>query len=133
MTAVIFPDRRKGLDTKMQDWKTWSKRNLTDGFTPLLLTTDKRTAGTLIHDMKKQMSENTKLYPGIFVMFMNAPTDELLMQVHETRKMHADGLILFDYAHFNEKYRDSLGVRAFNSKSKYFVFVIRIGSCPTIS
>ena len=118
LTAVVFTDRQRSLDTKMQDWKTWSRRNLADGFTPLLLTTDKRTAGSLIYDLKKQMSANTKLYPGIFVMFMNAPTDELLMQVHETRKMHADGLILFDYAHFNEKYRDAVGVRAFNCKSK---------------
>lgn len=116
LTTVIFTDRQRSLDTKMQDWKTWSRKNLVDGFTPLLLTTDKRTAGTLIHDMKSQMYAPTKLYPGIFVMFMNAPTDELLMQVHETRKMHSDGVILFDYAHFHQKYRDALQVRAFNEK-----------------
>ncbi|MBQ2645489.1 family 10 glycosylhydrolase [bacterium] len=119
LTTVVFTDIERSLETKMQDWKLWSKRNLVDGFTPLLLTTDKKTAGSLIRDMKNQMNSNTKLYPGIFVMFMNAPTDELLLQVQETRKMHADGLILFDYAHFCENYQTTLKARAFNSNKKF--------------
>lgn len=118
-TTVVFTEREKSLNTKMQDWKTWSQRNLTDGFTPLLFTTDKRTAGTIIHTMQGQLSSNTKLYPGIFIMFMNAPSYDLLMQVHETRKMHTNGLILFDYAHFSDKYREALSVRAFNNKKKF--------------
>lgn len=116
LTTVIFTDREKSLLTKMQDWKTWSRRNLVDGFTPLLFTTDTKTAGSIIHEMKKQMSSCTKLYPGIFVMYMNAPTDQLLLQINETRKMHTDGVILFDYAHFAPEYQQALSVRAFNKK-----------------
>lgn len=117
LTTVVFPDRQRSLETKLQDWKNWSAKNLADGFTPLLLTTDKKTAGSLIRSMKSEMSPNTKIYPGLFVMFMNAPSDELLLQLHETRKMHADGLILFDYAHFYPKYEKALGVRAFYHKN----------------
>lgn len=119
LTAVIFPDRNTVMQTKMQDWSTWSKRNLVDAFTPLLLTTDKRTAGTLIHSMKLDIkSANTKLYPGIFVMFMDAPAYDMMLQLHEIRKMRADGVILFDYAHFKEKYEDALKARAFNHRSE---------------
>lgn len=113
LTTVIFPNREEVLQTKMQDWKRWSVENLVDGFTPLLLTTDRNTAGNLIHDMKIQMSPYTKLFPGIFVMFMDSSEDELLMQIHETRKMHSNGVILFDYAHLKDKYSDALKVRVF--------------------
>lgn len=113
LTAVIFPNREEVRQTKMQDWKRWSVENLVDGFTPLLLTTDRNTAGNLIHDMKIQMSPYSKLFPGIFVMFMDSSEDELLMQIHETRKMHSNGVILFDYAHLKDKYSDALKVRVF--------------------
>lgn len=117
LTTVVFPDRQRSLETKLQDWKTWSKRDLVDGFTPLLLTTDKRTAGSLIRSMRAEMSPYTKMYPGIFVMFMNASTDELLLQIHETRKMRSDGLVLFDFAHLYQKYSEALSIRAFNPKN----------------
>lgn len=113
LTTVIFPNIEEVLETKLQDWKKWSLENLVDGFTPLLLTTDKNTAGSLIHNMKNQMSPYTGLYPGIFVMFMDSSEDELLMQIHETRKMHSNGVILFDYAHLKDKYADALKVRVF--------------------
>ena len=117
LTTVIFTNREESLETKMQDWKTWSKQNLVDGFTPLMLTTDKKRVGSIIHEMQGEISFSTKIYPGIFVMFMGAPIDELLMQLHETSKMHANGLILFDYAHFYPQYQEALKTRAFNIKS----------------
>ena len=46
-------------------------------------------------------------------MFMDSSEDELLMQIHETRKMHSNGVILFDYAHLKDKYSDALKVRVF--------------------
>lgn len=112
-TTVVFPGQKECLETKLQDWSRWSRENLVDGFTPLLLTNDRRTAGNLIREMKQQMSSYTKIYPGLFVMFMDGADDELLMQVHETRKVRSDGLILFDYAHLKEKYASALKVRAF--------------------
>ena len=33
ITTVIFPNRTLALNTKMQDWKTWSVNNFVDGFT----------------------------------------------------------------------------------------------------
>ncbi len=116
LTTVVFPDRNRCLETKLQDWKTWSKYNLVDGFTPLILTTDKKTAGSIIRAMRSDMLPDTKIYPGIFVMFMNAPCDELLLQIHEARKMHSDGVVLFDYAHFCSQYEDAVSTRVFNKK-----------------
>lgn len=113
-TAVVFTDKVKSLETKMQDWQTWSKRNLVNAFTPMILTTDRKTASSIIREMKSNMVPLTKLYAGIYVMYMDSPTDELLLQIHEMRKMHANGVVFFDYAHFSEKYQDALSVRVFN-------------------
>ena len=114
----MFTDKTKSLETKMQDWQTWSRRNLVDAFTPMILTTDRKTASTIVREMKNSMTPSTKLYMGIYVMYMDAPVDELLMQIHEMRKMHANGVVFFDYAHFAEKYRDALSVRAFNPERR---------------
>ena len=108
LTAVIFPDRKKSLETKMQDWKTWSQNALIDGFTPLILTCDKQTANMLIGDIIKNSSKNTKVYAGLFVPFMNGSSEDLLRQIHEARKLKTNGIVFFDYAHFNDTYIESL-------------------------
>ena len=89
---------------------------MVDGFTTLLLTTDRKTAGSLIRSIKNEISPSTKVYPGIFVMFMDASPYELLMQIHETRKMRSDGFMLFDYAHLKKDYREALSERVLNYK-----------------
>ncbi len=71
LTAVIFPDRLKAMEVKQQDWRTWSALGYVDGFTPLLLTCDPATAGEMIKDVTCNKSACTKLYPGLFVTFMN--------------------------------------------------------------
>jgi len=117
LTAVIFPDRQRCLETKMQDWRTWSVYGYVDGLTPLILTCDKQTASLLINDIKKNSSHLTNVYPGLFVTFMGGSTDDLLRQVHETRKLSMSGFVLFDYAHFEDKYVDVLMSGVFNTKN----------------
>lgn len=114
LTAVIFPDRQRNLEVKMQDWKTWSLNNYVDGFTPLILTSDKSTAKTMINDIKSNSSIRTKIYPGLFVTFMGGTFDDLLMQIQEARELNSGGIVLFDYAHLDQKYIDALKVRVFN-------------------
>ncbi|MCR5262054.1 MAG: family 10 glycosylhydrolase [Candidatus Gastranaerophilales bacterium] len=118
LTAVIFTDKDKALMSKMQDWHTWNRRNLVDGYTPLIFSTDRKTAHSIIHSMKTQIGSHAKLYPGIFVMYMNAPVDQLMLQIHETRAAKSDGLIFFDYAHFTAPYKEAVGIRVFNNKKK---------------
>lgn len=113
LTAVIFPDRIQSLEVKMQDWKTWSDYNYIDGFTPLILTCDKDTAIYLINDIKLNSNPKTKIYPGLFVAFMNGNPDDLLRQLHESRKLKTSGIILFDFAHLDTKYTDVLLTNAF--------------------
>lgn len=117
LTAVIFPDRQRSLETKMQDWKNWSANNYVDGFTPLILTCDSKTASLLINDIKKNSSYLTNVYPGLFVTFMNGSTDDLLKQIHETRKLDLSGFVLFDYAHLHNTYVEVLKAGAFNIKN----------------
>ena len=97
----------------MQDWKTWSDNNYIDGFTPLILTCDKETAIYLINDIKINSKPKTKIYPGLFVTFMNGNPDDLLRQIHESRRLKTSGIVLFDYAHLDKKYTDVLLTNAF--------------------
>ncbi len=114
LTTVVFPDRQKSLETKMQDWKTWSLNNYVDGFTPLILTSDKTTASSMIKDIRVNAGSNIKIYPGLFVTFMGGAFDDLLMQIQESRKLGTDGVVLFDYAHLDQKYIDALKARVYN-------------------
>lgn len=118
LTTVVFPDRQKSLETKMQDWKTWSLNNLVDGFTPLILTSDKVTAASMIGDIKNNAGPCTKIYPGLFATFMGGSFDDLLMQIQETRKLATNGVILFDYAHLDQKYIDALKARVYNQSTQ---------------
>ena len=113
LTAVIFPDRLNSMEVKMQDWKTWSDNNYVDAFTPLILTCDKDTAVYLINDIRQNSKQNTKIYPGLFVAFMNGKPDDLLRQLHESRKLKTSGIVIFDFAHLDEKYTDVLLTNAF--------------------
>lgn len=115
LTAVIFPDRQKALETKQQDWKTWSALGYIDGFTPLLLTCDDETAKIMMQDVARNKCPNTALYAGLFVTFMGGSNEDLLRQINEARKIGANGVILFDYAHLDRKYANTLTTSVFDS------------------
>ena len=44
---------------------------------------------------------------------MNGNPDDLLRQLHESRKLKTQGIILFDFAHLDTKYTDVLLTNAF--------------------
>lgn len=121
LTAVIFPNREGALDTKLQDWKTWSINDFIDGFTPLFLTCDDKTATNLIENVLRNKSASTKLYAGLFVTFMNGSNSDLLKQIHATRKYNLNGLIIFDYAHLGQTYIDALTESVFKPTKKEIV------------
>ncbi len=108
LTAVIFPNREMAMDTKMQDWKTWSMTDLVDGFTPLFLTCDKQTAMNLMGNVIRNKTSKTKLYGGLFVTFMNGSNSDLIKQIHAARQYCLNGLIIFDYAHLKDSYIEAL-------------------------
>lgn len=115
LTAVIFPDRQKALETKQQDWRTWSSLGYVDGFTPLLLTCDAKTANLMLQDVIRNKCKNTDLYAGLFITFMNGSSEDLLRQIYETRKLNTKGVIMFDYAHLDDKYSNTLSKSVFDA------------------
>ena len=121
LTAVIFPNRTLALNTKMQDWKTWSVNNFVDGFTPLFLTCNDSTAINLMEEVLRNKSASTKLYAGLFVTFMNGSTSDLMKQIHAARRYCLNGLIIFDYAHLGESYLDTLTESVFKPVRKEVV------------
>ena len=121
LTTVIFPNKNNAIDTKLQDWKNWSINNFVDGFTPLFLTCDDKTATNLIEEILRNKSASTKLYAGLFVTFMNGSNSDLIKQIHAVRKYSLNGLIIFDYAHFTENYRNTLTESIFKPCKKEII------------
>ena len=118
LTAVIFPNRKNAIDTKLQDWKSWSINDFVDAFTPLFLTCDDKTAMNLMEEVLRNKSAGTKLYAGLFVTFMNGANTDLLKQIHAARKYSLNGLILFDYAHLSNNYVEVLTESVFKPTGK---------------
>lgn len=113
ISAVVFPDRQGALKTKHQDWKTWTTRGYINALTPLFLTCDSKTANKMMKDVIQTKSEKTDFYAGLFVTFMGGSDEDLIRQIHEARKLNADGVIIFDYAHLNNKYINTLSKSVF--------------------
>ncbi len=110
LSTVIFPDRLSALTSKLQDWKEWSLNGYVDGVTPLFLTCDARTASNAIKKVSATISPKTDLYAGLFVTFIGGSPDDLIRQIHESRKLNLNGVILFDYAHITNRYTDVLAM-----------------------
>lgn len=113
ISAVIFPDRLAAMQAKQQDWRTWSTREYINGFTPLFLTCDSKMANSMMSDVIKAKGANTDFYAGLFVTFMGGSDEDLIRQIHEARKLNASGVILFDYAHLNNRYINTLSKSVF--------------------
>lgn len=118
ISAVVFPDITSALSSKQQDWRTWSYNDYIDGFTPLFLTYDSNMLSSMMKDVLSIKSSKTDLYAGLFVTFMGGPSEDLIKQIFETRKMGVNGVILFDYAHTTPVYTSSLMEGAFNPNIK---------------
>lgn len=123
LSAVIFPNKTNAIDTKMQDWKNWSVNDFVDGFTPLFLTCDDKTASNLMEEVLRNKSSSTKLYAGLFVAFMNGSSSDMIKQIHAARKYCLNGLIIFDYAHLNDNYVQTLTGSVFRPCKKEAVTV----------
>ena len=117
ISAVIFPDRAIAYSRKLQDWSVWSQQHYINGFTPLFLTCDPKTLNSQITTVINAKAPETDLMAGLFVTFMGGSEEDLIRQIHETRKANANGVILFDYAHLSTKYVDALSKRVFSSNN----------------
>lgn len=124
ISTVIFPDIASALSTKQQDWRSWSSNEYIDGFTPLFLTYDSKMLASMMNDVMSIKSPNTELYAGLFVTFMGGSSEDLIRQIFETRRMNANGVILFDYAHTTPVYTSTLMASAFDSANKSGKFKI---------
>ena len=108
LSAVAFPDYKSSLETKQQNWQRWSAYNYVDALTPLILTADYNLADSMLNEFKRKTSSKTKIYPGLFVSFMEGESEDLLKQIHIIRNQNLDGIVLFDWAHMGKKYTDVL-------------------------
>jgi len=113
LSAVIFPDYKASLQTKFQDWAFWLDQKYLDAITPLILTSDDDLAKDMLEEIKKKAEHNTTVYPGLFAGFIESDPEDLLRQIHIVRRLKMGGVIMFDWAHLNETYRDVLKTSVF--------------------
>ena len=67
----------------------------------------------MMMDVINAKAAKTDFYAGLFVTFMGGSDEDLIRQIHEARKVNAKGVILFDYAHLNNKYINTLSTSVF--------------------
>lgn len=115
VSAVIFPDIQAAVSLKLQDWQSWSVNNYIRGFTPLFLTCNAKTLNSMLTGVMSHKTSNTDLFAGLFVTFMGGSEEDLIREIHETRKLDINGVILFDFAHLDDKYINAIAARAFKS------------------
>lgn len=115
LSAVIFPDKSLAYTRKLQDWSTWSQNHYVQGFTPLFLTCDQKTFNNQVQTVLNYKAPETDLFAGLFVTFMGGSEEDLIRQIHESRKLDVNGVILFDYAHLDDKYIKALSTRVFSA------------------
>ncbi len=116
LSAVIFPDYDVCLETKQQDWAKWSREDLVDAFTPLILTSDNELFSKILKEVKGKSTNRTKILTGLFVGFLDAEPEDLLRQISVSRGLKSEGVILFDWAHLPLKYQEALKYRVFLPK-----------------
>lgn len=116
LSAVIFPDYNVCLETKQQDWARWSRDDLIDAMTPLIMTSDNELFEKILKEVKIRASHKTEIYTGLFVGFLDAEPEDLLRQISVSRAMKTGGVILFDWAHLPVKYQNALKSRVFVQK-----------------
>ena len=117
LSAVIFPDYKVSLKTKHQDWAHWVDKKYLNAITPLILTSDDELAKSMLEEIRKKAHDNAKVYPGLFAGFIESDPEDLLNQIHIVRKLKLNGIILFDWAHLNEKYLNVLKTSAFKEQT----------------
>lgn len=118
LSAVIFPDKNAAYSKKLQDWGSWSQNHYLQGFTPLFLTCDYKTFNSQVQTVLNYKAPETDLFAGLFVTFMGGSEEDLIRQIHESRKLNVNGVILFDFAHLGDKYVKALSSRVFSANTK---------------
>lgn len=118
ISAVIFPDKNQSAVVKLQDWGKWAQRGYLDAFTPLFLSSNLDFTEKYLRDMMACKGPNMKIYAGLFDPFTKTEPTNLIQEIKVLRELNADGIVIFDYAHFTKAYQQVLAIRAFNRNSK---------------
>jgi len=116
-SAVVFPDYKVSLQTKFQDWTRWVSKGYLDAITPLILTSDEELAKSMLEEIRKKTNNDSKVYPGLFAGFIESDPEDLLRQIHIVRKLKMSGVILFDWAHLSDNYKDVLKTSVFKQQT----------------
>ena len=71
----------------------------------------------MLEEIRRKASSDAYVYPGLFAGFIESDPEDLLRQIHIIRKLKLNGVILFDWAHLNDKYINVLKTSAFKGKA----------------
>ena len=113
ISAVIFPDTKDTLATKLQNWQEWD--DYVDAFTPLIMSSDEYRAGNSVREIKGLIGDKAQIFPGLFEPFTSGTPIDLLNQIIRVRKTGASGIVIFDNAHLDNNFTNALSTRIFKN------------------
>lgn len=118
VSAVVFPDQYEAKVKKLQSWDLWAANGSVSAFTPLVLGGDAELINNYVSEMKLKTPANIMIYPGLFQPFNNENPFDLLKQLLASRKAGGNGVMIFDYAHYTDEFKNALLLRVFKAPQK---------------
>jgi uncharacterized lipoprotein YddW (UPF0748 family) len=94
VSVAVNPDADEAVTHRLQDWRTWAKRDLVDVICPMAYTTDGNVFAAQIaaaHDVAGRRA----VWAGIGAYRLSP--DQIASNVQAARRVGAEGIILFSY------------------------------------
>jgi uncharacterized lipoprotein YddW (UPF0748 family) len=112
ISAAVFPDADNSRVLIGQDWGRWMREGLIDMICPMLYLNNDALLTKYVDRALKQMNHHGQLCPGIGIVTahnINSPAG-LVSQIRLTRRIRADGYIIFSSGSLTKDYLEALAV-----------------------
>jgi len=95
ISAAVFQDYPNCREYVGQDWKLWVEEGYLDFVCPMDYTDSNSKFESLVKNQKEIIKGKIPFYPGIGAFII--PVEQVLQQIEITRKLGAEGFIIFNY------------------------------------
>ncbi|MEM2936484.1 MAG: family 10 glycosylhydrolase, partial [Candidatus Bathyarchaeia archaeon] len=111
LSAAVFQNVEKAIQTVGQDWTSWVKEGLLDFVNPMVYWVPPETVGQRTADYLKRTEGRCPIYPGILTSTdFNVPVENVEKYVQGIRGAGGQGITLFCYATWSNEHRGERGL-----------------------
>jgi uncharacterized lipoprotein YddW (UPF0748 family) len=118
LSADIFPDHKKSMASKQQDWPLWIQEQWLDFICPMTLATTPQSVAEAIKEMR--LAGKNPQFPvvaGVFSPFYGSDTHALYLQLNMAQRKGANGFSVFTAANLKPEMKDYMSLWASGLKS----------------